>query len=444
MTPDSGTARPLSGVNFESVRPRAVSTRAVSTHAVLAALLLLSVAACTAPPKPAPAPAPTRTHPKVPARVVGYFTDWGVYARDYQVKDVETGGSAAELTDLVYAFGQVKGGACAPGDAWADYQKPMSAADSIDGVADDPKAAVKGDFGQLIKLKARHPDLRLIWSFGGWNGSDGFDDAARDPAAFASSCRALLEDSRWRGLFDGIDIDWEYPNACGLTCDKSGSDAFGRVLAALRTALGPDALVTAAVPADVGKLRRTDYAAATRSANWLSAMTYDYFGTGSDDGGGGDPADLHRTEPHSPLTAYPGIPRSTANAEATVDELLGLGVPASKLLLGIGFYGRGWSGVTGAGVGSAASGPAAGKYEGGLEEYELLVKRCPPTGMVGGTAIAHCGSQWWSYDTPETIRTKMTYARSKALGGAFAWELSGDTADAVLLKAVASGLNPES
>jgi chitinase len=216
------------------------------------------------------------------------------------------------------------------------------------------------------------------------------------------------------------------------------------VLAALRSTLGPDALVTAAVPADIGKLKKADYTGAAHSANWLSAMTYDYFGTGSDDGGGDDPADLHRTEPHSPLTAYPGIPRPKANTSASIDKLLGLGVPASKLLLGLGFYGRGWKGVTTGGVGSVASGPAAGKYEQGLEEYELLVKRCPPTGIVGGTAIAHCGSQWWSYDTPETIKTKMTYARSKALGGAFAWELSGDTSDGVLLKAVASGLNPES
>jgi chitinase len=417
----------------------------VHLRAGLAALLLLSVAACTAPTEPMPGPQPTHTRGRTPpARVVGYFTDWGVYARDYQVKDVETSGSAAELTDLVYAFGKVKGGACAAGDTWADYQKPMAAADSVDGVADTPDAAVKGDFGQLRKLKARHPGLRLIWSFGGWNGSDGFADAARDPAGFASSCRTLLEDPRWRGLFDGVDVDWEYPNACGVTCDQSGPEALGRVLAALRAALGPSAVVTAAIPADVGKLGRTDYAAAARPANWLSAMTYDYSGTASDDGTGGDPADRHRTEPHSPLTSYPGAPKPRANASATVDQLLGLGVPASKLLLGIGFYGRGWTGVSGSGAGATATGPAAGKYEDGLEEYELLVKRCPPTGTVGGTAIAHCGSQWWSYDTPETIKNKMAYARSKGLAGAFAWELSGDTATGVLLKAVASGLAPES
>jgi chitinase len=415
----------------------------VRLRAGLAALLLLSLAACTPPNRPSPTPTTAKKAKSAP-RVVGYFTDWGVYARNYQVKDVETSGSAAVLTDLVYAFGQVKGGRCAPSDPWADYQRPIPAAQSVDGVADRATAPLRGDFGQLLKLKAKHPDLRLIWSFGGWNDSDGFGDAARDPAAFAASCRSLIEDPRWKGLFSGIDIDWEYPNSCGMVCDKSGPESLSAVLAALRTALGPRALVTAAVPADVGKLRHADYAAAARSANWFSAMTYDYFGTGSDGDGENDANDLHRTEPHSPLTAYPGIPRPKANAESTINKLITLGVPADKILLGIGFYGRGWNGVTGSGVGSTATGPADGKYEKGLEEYELLVKRCPPTGLTGGTAIAHCGTQWWSYDTPATIKTKMTYARSKALGGAFAWELSGDTPDAVLLKAVASGLDPES
>ena len=36
----------------------------------------------------------------------------------------------------------------------------------------------------------------------------------------------------------------------------------------------------------------------------------------------------------------------------------------------------------------------------------------------------------------------MAYARSRGLGGAFAWELSGDTADARLVRAMAAGLAP--
>jgi chitinase len=398
---------------------------------LLLALSLVVLAACSAPP--APHPAPPATH-----KVVGYFTDWGVYGRDFQVKNLDTGGAANELTHLVYAFGQVSGGRCAPADAWADYQKPISAEHSVDGVADAPDAPLRGNFGQLRKLKAEHPGLRLIWSFGGWTGSAGFTDAAGDPAAFAASCHALVEDPRWSGLFDGIDVDWEYPNACGRQCDTSGPGALPRLLGALRSAFGPRAVLSAAVPADVGKLARADYRAAAATADWLSAMTYDYFGTGAD--GGDDSTDLHRTEPHSPLTTYPGIPSTDATTSATVDKLLALGVPAGKLLLGIGFYGRGWTGVTAGGPGGPASGPADGRYEKGLEDYDILARRCPPTGVTGGTAIAHCGVQWWSYDTPTTIKTKMAYARSKALGGAFAWELSGDTAHSDLLSAIADGL----
>jgi chitinase len=364
------------------------------------------------------------------ARVVGYFTDWGVYGRNYQVKDVETSGAADRLTHLVYAFGSVAGGRCAVSDGWADYQKPVPAQQSVDGRADTGDA-LRGTIGQLRRLKARHPQLKVLWSFGGWTGSKGFTDAAADPSGFAASCHALVTDARWAGVFDGIDLDWEYPNACGLACDSSGREALPELLAALRSAFGPSALITAAVPGDVSKLAAADYAGAARSADWLSAMTYDYFGT----------AGAGPTAPHSPLTAYPGIPRTTATAEATVTKLLDLGIPANKILLGVGFYGRGWTGVSSPEPGGRADGPADGRYEKGVEDYEVLAVRCPPTGTVGGTAYAHCGDQWWGYDTPETIKTKMTYARSKSLAGAFAWELSGDTPTADLLTAMADGLN---
>jgi chitinase len=356
-------------------------------------------------------------------RVVGYFTNWGTYARDFQVRDLETSGAAAELTHLLYAFGKVEEGRCRAGDDWADFGKPIRADDSVD----DAETA-GGNFAQLRKLKARHPHLKILWSFGGWNGSAGFARAAEDPAAFAESCHELLSDRRWAGVFDGIDIDWEYPNACGVTCDSSGPEALPTVLAALRPRFG---LVSAAVPGDVTKLAATNYAAAARHADWLNAMTYDFFGTGQTPG---------PTAAHSPLTAYPGIPRPGSTADSTIRRLRSLGVPAGKVLLGVGFYGRGWTGVTSPAPGAKAAGPAPGTYEPGLEEYRVLRERCPPTGIVGGTSYAACGDQWWSYDTPATIRTKMAYVRANALGGAFAWELSGDTRTGDLLTAVATGL----
>ncbi len=363
-------------------------------------------------------------------RVVGYFAGWGVYGRDYQVKDVDTSGAAARLTHLVYAFGTVAGGRCALGDAWADVRRPYPAGRSVDGVAD--AGGLRGTFGQLRKLKARHPHLTLVWSFGGWTGSAGFSAAARNPAAFAASCKALVDDPRWAGLFAGVDLDWEYPNACGLRCDTSGRDALAALAGALRTAFGPDRLVTAAVPADARKLAAADYAGAARHLDWLAAMTYDFAGTGDTPG---------PTAPHSPLSAYPGAARPEATTEAAVGRLTALGIPPGKVLLGIGFYGRGWTGVTGDAPGGAATGAARGPRERGNEDNAVLARRSPPTGEAGGTGYARCGAEWWSYDTPATVAAKMAFARRQGLGGAFAWELSGDTATGDLLGAMAGGLS---
>ena len=236
------------------------------------------------------------------SKVVGYFTDWGVYQRNYHVKNIETSGSADKLTHINYAFGNVTGGKCAVGDSYADYEKAYTADQSVDGVADTWDQPLRGSFNQLRKLKKLHPNLKVIWSFGGWTWSGGFGEAAKNPAAFAQSCYDLVEDPRWADVFDGIDIDWEYPNACGLTCDTSGRDAYGNVLAALRAKFGTGNLVTSAITADGsdgGKLDAVDYGGAAQYVDWYNPMTYDFFGAWDAQG---------PTAPHSPLTSYTGHP----------------------------------------------------------------------------------------------------------------------------------------
>ncbi|MEU4826921.1 glycosyl hydrolase family 18 protein [Actinomadura sp. NPDC023710] len=367
-------------------------------------------------------------------KVVGYFTNWGVYQRNYHVKNVETSGSAAKLTHINYAFGNVTGGRCAIGDSYADYDKAYTADQSVDGVADNWDQPLRGNFNQLRKLKKLHPGLKVLWSFGGWTWSGGFGQAAQNPAAFAESCYNLVEDPRWADVFDGIDIDWEYPNACGLTCDTSGPGAFGKLMAAVRAKFGSGNLVTAAITADAsdgGKMDVTDYGGAASYVDWYNPMTYDYFGAWDAKG---------PTAPHSPLTSYPGIPHQGFNTTDTISKLRAKGVPAAKMLLGIGFYGRGWTGVTQSEPGGTATGAAPGTYEAGIEDYKVLKGRCPATSTVAGTAYGKCGSEWWSYDTPSTIRGKMGFAGDQGLGGAFFWELSGDTTGGELITAIKSGL----
>ncbi|MDQ0686320.1 chitinase [Streptomyces achromogenes] len=366
---------------------------------------------------------------------LGYFTEWGIYGRNYNVKNLVTSGSAAKITHINYAFGNVTNGQCAIGDSYADYDKAFTADQSVSGVADTWDQPLRGNFNQLRQLKAKYPHIKVLWSFGGWTWSGGFAQAAANPAAFAQSCYNLVEDPRWADVFDGIDIDWEYPNACGLSCDTSGAAAYKNLMQALRAKFGANYLVTAATTADGtsgGKIDAADYAGAANYVNWYNVMTYDFFGAFDADG---------PTAPHSPLTTYNGIPQAGFTTADAMAKFKAKGVPAGKLLIGIGFYGRGWTGVTQAAPGGTATGPAAGTYEQGIEDYKVLKTSCPANGAIAGTAYAFCGNNWWSYDTPATIAGKMTWAKNQGLGGAFFWEFSGDTGNGELVSAINSGLS---
>lgn len=365
---------------------------------------------------------------------LGYFTNWGVYGRNYHVKNLVTSGTAGKITHINYAFGNVQNGQCTIGDAYADYDKAYTADQSVDGVADTWDQPLRGNFNQLRKLKKQYPNIKILWSFGGWTWSGGFPQAAANPTAFAQSCYNLVEDPRWADVFDGIDLDWEYPNACGLSCDTSGPAAFKNLMQAVKTRFGANNLVTAAITADGsdgGKIDKADYAGAAQYTDFYNVMTYDFFGAWAAQG---------PTAPHSPLTSYAGIPQAGFNSADAIAKLKAKGVPGSKLNLGIGFYGRGWTGVTQATPGGTATGPAPGTYEQGIEDYKVLKNSCPATGTVAGTAYAKCGSNWWSYDTPATIAGKMTWAKQQGLRGAFYWEFSGDTTNGELANAVHTGL----
>ncbi|WP_256937659.1 glycosyl hydrolase family 18 protein, partial [Enterobacter chuandaensis] len=94
-------------------------------------------------------------------------------------------------------------------DPWAAIQKPQAGVSNWD----DP---YKGNFGQLMALKKAHPDLKVLPSIGGWTLSDPFfhmgDPAIR--ARFVSSVKEFLQ--TWK-FFDGVDIDWEFPDGGGVS-----------------------------------------------------------------------------------------------------------------------------------------------------------------------------------------------------------------------------------
>src|ERR1035437_11200246 len=97
--------------------------------------------------------------PEAPSKVVSaYFADWDVYGRGYYVKNIP----ADKINTILYAFGKpTADGGCSVIDPWADYQMVYwGGENSVDGQADNfgNNGNLYGNFNQLKKLKALHPD----------------------------------------------------------------------------------------------------------------------------------------------------------------------------------------------------------------------------------------------------------------------------------------------
>ncbi|MGY0005410.1 glycoside hydrolase family 18 protein [Micromonospora sp. I033] len=439
-------------------------------HRRLTALVALSTMLITAAP-PSAASAAEDSSRRAGYHRVGYFTQWGIYGRAFPVKKLDTSGAASRLTHVNYAFGNVsEDGRCyvdggpGEGDAWADYQRPVPAEESVDGVADAWGEPLNGNFGQLAKLKARHPDLKVMISLGGWSWSTYFSNAARTDAsrrAFVASCIDLYLKGNLpvldggsggpgaaAGVFDGIDLDWEWPNwpgEPGNVVRAEDRENFTKLLAEFRRQLdayGRQArkhyALTAFLPAnpaamDAGYEGRKIF----RYLDFATVQGYDFHGSWD-----------AVTNQQSALRVPAGAPDSPDfSAEVAIDGWLARGAPRGKLVLGIPYYGRGWTGVTGGGDGlfQPAAGPAPATFEAGYEDYKQLKTLAGKGWTVhrdlrAGHAWLFDGTTFWTYDDPAVVFQKTLYIRRAGLAGAMVWSLDGDDDNATLTRTISVGL----
>ncbi|MBB5873408.1 chitinase [Allocatelliglobosispora scoriae] len=426
---------------------------------------------------------------------VGYFVQWGIYGRQYFVRNLDTSGAAAKLTHINYAFanidpvnltclqGVTRGTTANPqdpdqgtgaGDADADYGRPFAAAQSVDGVADTGWEPLRGNFNQLRKLKVKYPNLKVLISIGGWTYSKYFSDVAATAASREKFVRSCLDiyikgnlpaynaaggPGSAAGIFDGIDLDWEWPGAEGhpgnhvSPADKANNTAliaeFRRQLDALTATSGKRYLITAFTPADPAKIAAGWDISPTgvfASMDFANVQGYDFHGSGSDNSWEpnrtGHQANLYR-DTQDPYTEF--------SVNKAVQTYLDAGVNPRRLTIGVAFYGRGWQGVAAGGVNGewqTATGAAPGQFaeEAGTRGYANLLAGVPActvyhdTQSVSTYCYTGAGGQWWSFDDAWSIGQKTTWLKSKGLLGGMIWEMSGDTSSGTLMTAVNSGL----
>ncbi len=220
--------------------------------------------------------------------VVGYFAEWAP-GQGYLVSDIP----AKKITHINYAFSNISdNGKCQLGDPKADVERVYSAAESVSGVADttDPASLhFHGSFNQLLELKAKYPYLKVLISIGGYSWSGNFSNAALTDASrktFVKSCIDLYFNT-YKGVFDGIDIDWELPVSGGLTQGHpEDKHDFTLLLAELRhqlddlgSANGTHYLLTMAAAGGPGMDQHYERDQIAQYLDWINLMTYDLHGT---------------------------------------------------------------------------------------------------------------------------------------------------------------------
>ncbi|TDZ26696.1 Endochitinase 42 [Colletotrichum orbiculare MAFF 240422] len=359
---------------------------------------------------------PPSTKPGGPAsgyRNVLYFTNWGIYPpTSYGTDQIP----ADKVTHLLYAFTDIVNGEVVSNSPSADFGEGVSASSA---------GTATGLVGKINKLKKQYRKMKVILSIGGWNYSQVKEKFPESSATeerrqrFVKSAINLMQQCG----FDGIDVDWEYPQTSTeaqnfvllLKGLREGLDAYAR-----ENAPGYHFALTVASPAGPDKYTVMDLKGMDRYLDAWHLMAYDYAG-GFDPTSTGHQANLYKD---------PANPSSTKfNTDDAVKYYISQNIAPSKIVLGMPLYGRAF--LSTSGMGKPFSGVGDGTIEQGVWNYNALPK--PGAVVQFDRAI---GAAWSydaakrelvSFDTVESAVFKTNeYMKPKGLGGAMFWEASGD------------------
>ena len=191
------------------------------------------------------------------------------------------------------------------------------------------------NFRKLNLLKRKNPDLKILISIGGWSWSENFSDAVLTKSsrkAFAKSAVGIIQTYQ----LDGIDIDWEYPGMPGEEGNvfrPEDKQNYTLMFEALRVELNKlqadtkkQYLLTCAVGGSQDFLDHTEMKESSEYLDYINLMTYDYYSS--------------TVAGHHTNLFTSKIYNSGNSADITVRAYKAAGVPTSKLVMGIAFYGR--------------------------------------------------------------------------------------------------------
>ncbi|XP_076164556.1 chitotriosidase-1-like [Ptiloglossa arizonensis] len=345
-------------------------------------------------------------------RVVCYFGNWagerpGLGA--IHVSDI----NPRLCTHLIYAY------------VGLDYQGDIKILNPWTDLAEDGGRAGYEKFNSLRRWS---PGIKTLISLGGRKEeSSKYSYIASNSHTRTRFVHNVVRFLR-RHKFDGLDVDWQYPNQNGgRPCDKEN---YVLLLKELRKAFERKGhlLSVAVAAAEESAALSYNIAEILEHVHFVNLKTYDFNGSWNKHAG-----------INAPLYASSKATGAAAKlcVDAAVRYWLSQGAPAHKLNLGIPSYGRTFTleDATKNAIGSTCSGPGlAGPYsqEAGNLGYNEI---CTDLAQKGWTVVrdeeqhvpyAYKDNQWVGYDDPTSVKEKAKYINSLGLGGAMLWSLEND------------------
>jgi chitinase len=361
-----------------------LNSRRISAIAgVFASLLLLTFSA---------APVSAQAAPAAPKRLLGYYTAWSKYnTPPYSAEQIPY----SKLTHIAHAF--------------------LLLSAKADGTIEIPSGTIE----PALLEKAHAAGVKVLISIGG---GDGIQGRRFNKMAGSETSRQAFVKNVHRFLvqfgYDGVDIDWEVPNA------PNRADCT-TLMQELRTELPSPWLISMATTADPRNYGAgLDIPALAPIVDFMNVMTYDFYGTWSG-----------ATGHVSPLLQSPADPAQAGSVKTSMDLYADeYGVPLAQLNIGTPFYGYEWDGTAQLWAQCSTCASSSPNYAPYIKD---LVNQQGWTRNFDDLAIAPYLTNpdiqnlnvpgFITYDDESTTARKTRYVMQKrGFGGVFMWELSGD------------------
>lgn len=293
------------------------------------------------------------------------------------------------------------------------------------------QGSAEADLKRFSSLNNQQTRLKKIVSIGGADDKTSFFYAIKNPDHFVNSISKVIDHYK----LSGLDLDFEIDRL--FTPEEA--NGYVELIDQLRKKLGPKKLLSMTTIIDQATLQsmgRDNWSNISNHVNFVSMMCYDFISPVSQ-----PPYTAIASNLYPIKTAPRLLPNANSSCDQSITYLTMLGMPVSKIILGIPAYAVAYGGVTPENDGlfqpfNPAQTPVFDNMGQGLLRYSTVLHlnkkgfkehTIMSNGDINGVwSYNQDKRQFITYDNPDSIRNKIHYILKKKLAGVMMWRVGQD------------------